>query len=291
MGGCFSASGDPNKPQYPAYCVAEPDVTPERLQLVRSSWQAIFDGETEPYLTLKKEHPCKTSLVFFFDTFYNRLFEVAPNTRPLFKNNMDVQGRALVKMLHAAISRLLVHPELKTLLRECAERHNSYGATVYDFHTMGEVLLFTLQACLGPQYTDPVRTAWLHVYSMMVQIMIPKVKVFERPEIEPHSELVKQPEVDTPKPVASENSQPYHSQASAPVSPSHSQSQAPALALAPKAQAEVEVAAEKESQAAPKPQVPVPPLEPAPLLPSSQLSQSPGAPAPEADINIEIVES
>jgi sulfur relay (sulfurtransferase) DsrC/TusE family protein len=39
-----------------------------------------------------------TSVVFFFRTFYERLFEVAPSVRPLFKSDMSVQGRALVKV-------------------------------------------------------------------------------------------------------------------------------------------------------------------------------------------------
>jgi hypothetical protein len=62
-----------------------------------------INGESAVYKSLvaadaEAGRTSASSVVFFFRTFYERLFEVAPSVRPLFKSDMSVQGRALVKV-------------------------------------------------------------------------------------------------------------------------------------------------------------------------------------------------
>ena len=112
-------------------------------------------------------------VAFFFDTFYDRLFAVAPAVRPLFKNDMKVQGRALVRMVDAAIGLLERPVELKAALVGLAVRHVKYGAELTHYAVVGEVLLYALQTCLGPEEWQPdVALAWVTVYSMMISVMM-----------------------------------------------------------------------------------------------------------------------
>jgi hemoglobin-like flavoprotein len=113
-------------------------------------------------------------IVFLYDTFYNRLFEVAPSVRPLFKNDLRVQGRALVKMIATAVTLLEKVDTLVPALQQLTVRHGAYGAKTAHYSVVGEVLLYTLEKCLGPEeWTDKVATAWLTVYSVMMSVMIP----------------------------------------------------------------------------------------------------------------------
>lgn len=113
-------------------------------------------------------------LVFFFDTFYARLFELAPQVRPLFRNSIKSQGRALVKMLDTAVHLLDSVDALRPKLEALALRHVAYGAKLEDFGVVGEALLYALAASLGPAlFTPEVEHAWVLSYSLMLSIMLP----------------------------------------------------------------------------------------------------------------------
>lgn len=118
--------------------------------------------------------PLYSPISHLYDLFYNRLFELAPAVRPLFKGSIKTQGRALVKMLDGAVSLLERPATLKPALEALAERHVKYGALPAHYGVVGEVLLWTLERVLGPEgYTDEVKTAWLTVYSVMMHVMLP----------------------------------------------------------------------------------------------------------------------
>lgn len=118
--------------------------------------------------------PLYSPISHLYDTFYNRLFSVAPSVRPLFKGSIKTQGRALVKMLDGAVSLLERPTTLKPALEALAERHVRYGALPAHYAVVGEVLLWTLETVLGPEgYTEEVKTSWLTVYSVMMHVMLP----------------------------------------------------------------------------------------------------------------------
>jgi hemoglobin-like flavoprotein len=113
-------------------------------------------------------------IVWLYDTFYTRLFAVAPSTRPLFKDSLKVQGRALVRMIDTAVTLLDRGDQLVPSLQALAVRHLAYGALPPHYAVVGQVLLESLRTCLGEElYTPPVEAAWLAVYSVMMEIMMP----------------------------------------------------------------------------------------------------------------------
>lgn len=106
--------------------------------------------------------------------FYNHLFEVAPSVRPLFRESLKVQGRALVKMVDVAVSMVDDLGSLVPALQDLAKRHVKYGARVPHYAVVGEVLLYALKTCLGEEHASlEVMNAWLTVYSVMMSVIIP----------------------------------------------------------------------------------------------------------------------
>ncbi|WP_374436780.1 globin family protein [Inhella sp.] len=103
--------------------------------------------------------------------FYARLFEIDPDLRRLFKSDLGDQGQRLLAMLGQAVA-LLDRPErLLPVLRQLGARHQGYGVQASHYATVGQALLNTLAAGLGPAFTPALRAAWTEVYGVVAQTM------------------------------------------------------------------------------------------------------------------------
>jgi hemoglobin-like flavoprotein len=103
--------------------------------------------------------------------FYERLFELDPALRTLFKTDLQVQGRALMSMLRVAVLGLDHLEELVPAVQSLGRRHVSYGVKQDDYATVGQALLDTLQTGLGSGFTPEVREAWTEVYGLLAATM------------------------------------------------------------------------------------------------------------------------
>ncbi len=104
--------------------------------------------------------------------FYRNLFELDPSLRPLFRGDMEEQGRKLVRMIGVAVAKLDDLDNLIPVLQQLGSRHAGYGVEPEDFRTVGSALLATLAQGLGDEFTDPVREAWAGVYEVMAEVMM-----------------------------------------------------------------------------------------------------------------------
>lgn len=104
--------------------------------------------------------------------FYARLFDIAPQVKPLFKGDMKEQGRKLMTTLAAVVNGLddlgAVVPAAKAL----AVKHVSYGVKADHYQPVGEALVWTLQQALGDEFTPETRDAWIAAYTTLSGIMI-----------------------------------------------------------------------------------------------------------------------
>ncbi len=107
----------------------------------------------------------------FADLFYVRLFETDPKLTYLFNGNMADQGRKLMAMIGFVVANLHRIEELIPAIQDLARRHAGYGVKNKDYDTVGTVLIWTLGKALGPEFTQPVRLAWLSCYSALSAIM------------------------------------------------------------------------------------------------------------------------
>ncbi len=103
--------------------------------------------------------------------FYGRLFELAPELRPLFKGELQEQGRKLMRMIGLAVKGLDRWETLAPVLRDLGQRHEQYGVREQDYDTVGAALLWTLEQGLGPSFTPEVKAAWVAVYTQLAGAM------------------------------------------------------------------------------------------------------------------------
>jgi nitric oxide dioxygenase len=104
--------------------------------------------------------------------FYARLFELAPEVRPLFRGDMAEQGRKLMAMLATVVGGLSRLDTLVPVARALAQRHVAYGARPEHYAVVGTALLDTLSKGLGDDFTPEVRAAWVEAYGLLSGAML-----------------------------------------------------------------------------------------------------------------------
>ena len=106
------------------------------------------------------------------DLFYQRLFELAPDVRPMFAGDLSAQKKKLLDTLTYAVDSLSCPYKLGPELAALGERHADYGAKVEHFTLVGEALLWALQQTLNEEFTQAVADAWEAIYSELAEGMI-----------------------------------------------------------------------------------------------------------------------
>ena len=103
--------------------------------------------------------------------FYDRLFELDPSLRPLFRGDMKEQGKKLMDMIAVVIVNLPRLTGILTSVRALGARHAAYGVRDEHYETVGEALLWTLGEALGEDFTDEMREAWATAYTILATAM------------------------------------------------------------------------------------------------------------------------
>jgi nitric oxide dioxygenase len=106
-------------------------------------------------------------------TFYDRLWEIAPETRVLFRStDMAQQGTKLMQTLGIAVRGLHDPNSIVPLLRDLGQRHIGYGVTRDQFATVKTALLWMIETRLGREFTPEVRDAWSAAYDMIAAMTL-----------------------------------------------------------------------------------------------------------------------
>jgi hemoglobin-like flavoprotein len=103
--------------------------------------------------------------------FYDRLFELDPTLKSLFKIDLREQGGKLMQMIGLAVNELDALDELVPMVEALGRRHANYGVKDRDYDTVGSALLWTLQQGLGAAFTPEVKSAWTAVYQLLASTM------------------------------------------------------------------------------------------------------------------------
>ncbi len=106
------------------------------------------------------------------ELFYNRLFELAPSFKSLFKGDMKTQGRMLMKMIDYAVTDLDRLDTIAPTIQDLGKRHVGYGVKEEYYGTVGEALLWTLEQGLGSDFTPEAKDAWAEAYKLLSGVMI-----------------------------------------------------------------------------------------------------------------------
>jgi nitric oxide dioxygenase len=130
-------------------------MTPQQIALVQSSFARVAPMADQA-ATL----------------FYDRLFAIAPQVRPMFKGEMGEQGRKLMSTLAVVVNGLADLDVILPAARALARRHVAYGARPAHYIAVGEALLWTLEQGLGEGWTPAAAEAWTAAYQLLSGFMI-----------------------------------------------------------------------------------------------------------------------
>ena len=106
------------------------------------------------------------------ETFYNRLFEIAPHYRHMFKNDIRKQGAMLMSTLGLAVGSLNNLEKILPAVRALGQRHAGYGVTAEHYQPVAEAFLWTLEFYLGEEFTPALKEAWVEAYTTLAGVMI-----------------------------------------------------------------------------------------------------------------------
>ena len=106
------------------------------------------------------------------ETFYKRLFEIAPHYRHMFKKDMSQQGAMLMSTLGLAVGSLKNLEAILPAVRSLGQRHAGYGVTAADYQPVAEAFLWTLEHYFGEAFTPELQQAWVAAYTILAGVMI-----------------------------------------------------------------------------------------------------------------------
>ncbi|HYC16830.1 MAG TPA: globin family protein [Pseudolabrys sp.] len=106
------------------------------------------------------------------EMFYGRLFEIAPQVRKLFPDDLTEQRKKLMTTLAVVVNGLNNMDSIFPAAAALAKRHVAYGAQATHYPVVGDALLWTLERGLGPSWTPDVAAAWASTYAALSGFMI-----------------------------------------------------------------------------------------------------------------------
>jgi hemoglobin-like flavoprotein len=130
-------------------------MTPEQARLITTSWSSVASIADSA-----------------IEQFYNRLFEIDPSARALFRaTNMPEQRRKVIEALSLALQSLDDLDALTPTLDDLGRRHRRYGVTAAHYDSVGRALLWTLEQGLGAAWTPAMAAAWTELFGQLSSAM------------------------------------------------------------------------------------------------------------------------
>lgn len=129
-------------------------MTPRQVELVQETFRQILPNA-----------------VHVADTFYGRLFTLDPTIRPLFRSDMETQGKKVMATL-ALVTHNLDRPEqFRRAMRHLGQRHVGYGVQPEDYRVVREALLWAMAQELDASFTPEVEEAWTAAFDLLATMM------------------------------------------------------------------------------------------------------------------------
>src|SRR5262245_48236553 len=120
----------------------------QQIEFVRQSFDAMW--------------PIRKQLAH---SFYDKFFEIDPDARRLFPNDMERLHLKLMDAIAAIVGALDDRMRLHGIVSETGRHHAQLGAQPAHFVTFGDALIWCLERQFGPAFTPDVRAAWVALYA------------------------------------------------------------------------------------------------------------------------------
>lgn len=129
-------------------------MTPEQIAMVQESFEKVV--------------PIADDAAALF---YGRLFEIAPEVKPLFKSDIKEQGKKLMTMIGTAVRGLNDLEKIVPVVQKLGRNHVGYGVKDEHYGKVAEALLWTLEQGLGEAWNDDLKVAWTEAYTILATTM------------------------------------------------------------------------------------------------------------------------
>ena len=141
-------------------------MTPEKIALVQKSFSQVVPIADQAAML-----------------FYDRLFEIAPEVKPIFGDaDMAEQRRKLMATLGVVVSGLTRLETVLPAASALAKKHVSYGVKDEHYSIVGSALLWTLEKGLGEAWNPEVADAWATAYGTLSNYMISESHIAQAAE-------------------------------------------------------------------------------------------------------------
>jgi hemoglobin-like flavoprotein len=129
-------------------------VTPDKIHLLRKSFSRV-----EP----------KAQIAVL--SFYRRLFELAPELRPLFRTGIEEQSSRYVEALSFAVNLTDRPALLRAELRQLGARHVIYGVQEEHYDVVVRAMMEMIADVLGSEFTPATRAVWQEFFDLVADAM------------------------------------------------------------------------------------------------------------------------
>lgn len=99
--------------------------------------------------------------------FYDKLFEIAPELRPMFTHNMDMQRAKVMQMLASLVAAMDDPTHFSRMAHDLGRRHIDYGVMRNQYTLVGQALIWALEEACPDVMTAAALDAWSAAYTMM----------------------------------------------------------------------------------------------------------------------------
>lgn len=130
------------------------------------------------------------------ELFYNRLFELDPDLRPLFTGDMEEQGKKLMSAIATVVNGLTRLDDIIPVIQDLGIRHVDFGVQDHHYGTVADALLWTLKTGLGDAFTDEVETAWTAAYTVLATVMVDAATEYRESDPTPAAQPAEQASLD-----------------------------------------------------------------------------------------------
>lgn len=105
------------------------------------------------------------------EMFYQRLFEIAPELRPLFPGEMKEMRLRFIQTIGSVVAGLETRQDVTSNVEQLGKRHVGYGVRQEHYRIFGEAFIWAIEHALGDRFTPEVKEAWQALYDALAGII------------------------------------------------------------------------------------------------------------------------
>jgi hemoglobin-like flavoprotein len=125
-------------------------MTPEQISLITQSFDEMWS--------------MRRNLATIF---YNRFFEIAPDARHLFPDDMQRLHLKLMDTIAAIVGVLDNRALFQSIISHTALQHARFGVSSSQYAAFGAALIWGLEQQFGSAFTPELRKAWIALYEVV----------------------------------------------------------------------------------------------------------------------------